>query len=259
MYLNQKEIKDSYRMFRRLVYLCQTANTLSDTRIYVISLIEQLNTVLDSAHLWLNLYQEYHSEKLLKFFMVYTRQALVDLESYGSMIRNDNLQTLQAPSYRITTGCSTEKILTAYGRLLNSMMTFCCEELELGCEKNYLSVVVPKLDKDSLEVEVLFPKWFYEDGEQDENEQKLLLVARGPVTGELLEPARMITALFHEMAHQLRYEPREKRNPVLAELFLESVSDVIVRFIFDHMENGEMDLDVTNSMKTMLSDILVEA
>ena len=253
----QKTIEASYHMFRRLVFLCQTVNALSDTRIYVISLLQQLEVVLNSARLWLEEYQKTHGQQLLKYFNIYLRQAVTDLETYGSIIRNDNLQTLQAPNYRILAGCSIEKVLMAYSHFLNSMMSYCCQKLSLESEKQYLSVMIPRLEKDSLEVEVLFPKWFCED-KKEKGPSCRLLVARGPAAGRLMEPERIITALFHEMAHQLRFESRKERNAVLSELFLESFAESLIQSLIDRVDSTQEDSELADYIKACFTEVLIQ-
>lgn len=249
-----QSITVSLNILKGLVFLCQTVNSLSDMRIYVRSLLRQIQVVLACAGKWLASSSGKDNMPLLE---IYLRQAAVDLEAYGSVIRDDNLQTLHAPSYHVVTGSSVEKILISYSRFLNEMMRFCDEELrkrysagQAKGKKTYEAVMVPQLDKDSLEVEVLFPEWIHE------NNEKFLLVARGPSTEELVNVPKMITALFHEMAHQLRYESRSERNKILRHLFSEGVSNVVTEALFEQMGLNKLESDITNSMKVMFSEVI---
>lgn len=253
-----QSIKISLDILKGLVFLCQTVNSLSDMRIYVQSLLRQIQVVLDCAEEWQNLYKSGKNSTLLHYLEVYLRQAAVDLESYGSVIRDDNLQTLHAPSYHVVTGSSVEKILISYSRFLNEMMKFCSSRLKrknLGKEdagnKKYEAVMVPQLDKDSLEVEVLFPEWI-----QENQGEKFLLTARGPSTEELVNVPKMITALFHEMAHQLRYECREERNKILRSLFAEGISDALTDALFEQLGLHKLESDITDSMKVIFSKVI---
>lgn len=247
-----QSIKISLDILKGLVFLCQTVNSLSDMRIYVQSLLRQIQVVLDCAEEWLNLYKSGKNSTLLHYLEVYLRQAAVDLESYGSVIRDDNLQTLHAPSYHVVTGSSVEKILISYSRFLNEMMKFCSRRLKKDAgNKKYEAVMVPQLDKDSLEVEVLFPEWI-----QENQGEKFLLVARGPSTEELVNVPKMITALFHEMAHQLRYESREDRNKVLRCLFAEGISDALTDALFEQLGLHKLESDITDNMKVMFSKVI---
>lgn len=253
-----QSIKISLDILKGLVFLCQTVNSLSDMRIYVQSLLRQIQVVLDCAEEWINSYKSGKNSTLLHYLEVYLRQAAVDLESYGSVIRDDNLQTLHAPSYHVVTGSSVEKILISYSRFLNEMMKFCSSQLKkeyLGEKdagnKKYEAVMVPKLDKDSLEVEVLFPEWI-----QENQGEKFLLAARGPSTEELVNVPKMITALFHEMAHQLRYESREDRNKVLRSLFAEGISDALTDALFEQLGLHKLESDITDNMKVIFSEVI---
>lgn len=256
--IDTQSIKISMDILKGLVFLCQTVNSLSDMRIYVQSLLRQIQVVLDCAEEWINSYQSGKNSTLLHYLEVYLRQAAVDLEAYGSVIRDDNLQTLHAPSYHVVTGSSVEKILISYSRFLNEMMKLCSsglKEKNLGKEdagnKKYEAVMVPQLDKDSLEVEVLFPEWI-----QENQGETFLLTARGPSTEELVNVPKMITALFHEMAHQLRYECREERNKVLRSLFAEGISDALTDALFEQMGLHKLESDITDSMKVIFSEVI---
>ena len=58
-----------------------------------------------------------------------------------------------------------------------------------------------------------------------------------PTTEELLEVSYIVTTLFHEMAHHLRYESRDVRNWTLTRIILSDISEAAAQNILD--EAGE--------------------
>lgn len=248
----------------QLIYLCSSANNISEIRIYVISMVQQLETVMDTIENWTKVYNITKSLEFLTFFEVYLRKAIVAMDTYGSVIRDNNFQTLQSPRYETVSGCSLEKILIAYGAFLDIMMDFCRMELKNGLEKTeHLPVVVPSLGNDSMSVEILFPEWVCDSaiqygqyGKIDFGTQKFLTLITGPATEELVNVPYIVTTLFHEMAHRLRYESREERNVVLIRTMVLDVAEAVVNNLFKVMEQEDIAGDTTDQIQVFFEEAI---
>ncbi len=246
-----ESVSHSLRLLSKLAQLCQNINGLSDARIHILALLKQLDVVIDSIQTWIEIYKRNKDKNFFDFFEIYLRQTIIVLDAYERIIYSNSFQTLQAPEYSIVTGCSTEKFIIGYRRFLDIVMNFCIKELHEGEENPFFIVMVPQLQMDSLSVEILFPKWWEEKGDDTEQirKRKCLMAVRGPSTEKITEISSIMTLLFHELAHQLKYEDRSERNLVLLELFVSELADAIVKSMFGGLSSIWIGGDITNEVK----------
>lgn len=263
---NRKSLFSSLDLLTNLVYLCQRINGLSDARIYVINLLKQMNTVLDSLNKWIEIYNDKKNDTMLNFMEDYLRQSVVSLDAYGNIIRNNNFQTLQSPRYNVVTGISMEKILIGYSRFLYMIMNYCYKELPMNNGRTdtcYLPVMVPQLSQDTLSVEVVFPEWQVAGGKNKYPKNEYLMIATGPANAEIVDISYIVTTLFHEIAHQLRYEHREERNKVLCRIIIEDLVDSLVQDLFNIVveveTRGKNTSEFQNTFVKVFSDLVEEA
>lgn len=232
----------SIELLKRLVNMCRNVNSLSDTRVYVVALLNQLETVIDAIDEWLNVADD-DSQDFSSYMEMYTRTAIVALEKYAGLIRSNNFQTLQAPSYDIISGCSIEKILIAYGKFMSIMMDYALAELPGNTFSKFVPIMVPDISSDSPKVQICY-KEYVKDGKPSNviNNMKIpkyLMIVSGPITDKLVEGWNIITILFHEMAHNFRFEERMTRNEVIARMMIETAVHGIVECLFDSVSSIE--------------------
>lgn len=247
----RKSFVSSVFLLEQLISLCLNANDLSEIRIYVLDLLGQIQVLIDTLKYWNQIYQESEDAEFLNYFDDYFREAVTVMDAYGRNIRNDNFQTLQSPRYHIVPGCSIEKVLTGYSAFLAITMGFCAKELEIK-NKEYLPVIIPSLNRSSMWIKVLFPEWVC--GTNTGGPGKYLMVVESPATSELVETAYMVATLFHEMAHQLRYESREDRNAVLLEMLLHDIADAAAENIYIELSFDYADEDTVRKLQKALAD-----
>ena len=257
--MRRKSLASVIQLLPQLVFLCLNANDLSEIRIYVKALLKQMNVVLTAAEHWINVYKRTKDSEFLDFFESHFREAVVAMDAYGRMIRNDNFQTLQSPRYNIVPGCSMEKVLIGYSAFVEVMMRFCMENegLGMGSEREYLPVVVPNLSRSSMMAKVLFPEWICDlagDYTAINKKRIYFMVIEGPATGELVDVPYIVATLFHEIAHHLRYESREQRNGVLLQMLLYEIADVVAESIFNEMTDEDIGIDAAAQINKLLVD-----
>lgn len=242
MRTNRKKLILYMELLHKLIYLCQTINNLSDTRISVAVLLEQIETLFDSLKSYLD-YIDYKEEDgfvILRLIEDYLRESVDALDAFSRYIRNNNLQTLQAPNYNIESNTSMEKILIAFSEYAFAIIedyincnVECLERKDLPTKK-YIPVVVPNLGKRQVSVEVMFPEWnIYRNQDFINHVQKYLLIVTCPTVKELGNVPFITASLLHEIAHQFRYESREVRNDSILKYvlldFFELLSDRIIQ------------------------------
>ena len=261
----RKSLPGLLELLTNLVYLCQRVNGLSDVRIYVISLLKQMNIVLNSLSKWIEVYNDKNDDSMLNFMEDYLRQSVVSLEAYGTIIRNNNFQTLQSPQYNVITGISMEKILIGYSRFLYTIMNYCYKKLSMETEEEgtyYLPLMVPQLSQDTLSVEVVFPEWQIGESDRKYLENEYLMIATGPANSEIVDISYIVTTLFHEIAHQLRYESREERNEILCRIVIEDMVNSLIHDMFTIVVEAETKERNTSEIQAIcvkiFSDLLVD-
>lgn len=185
-------------------------------------------------------YKEEDGFVILRLIEDYLRESVDALDAFSRYIRNNNLQTLQAPNYNIESNTSMEKILIAFSEYAFMIIedyidcnTVCLKREDLPA-KRYIPVVVPNLGKKQVSVEVMFPEWnIYRNQDFKNHVQKYLLIVTCPTVKELGNVPIIAASLLHEIAHQFRYESREIRNDSILRYvlmdFFELLSDRIIQ------------------------------
>lgn len=261
----RKQIRQYLFLLKKQILVCDSVNEVSDTRIYAGILLEQLEVALYSIDAYMKLYEkESGNEELLNLMEDYLVKAVRVLDCYAQYIRNNNLQSLQTPNYNIQTSMGMEKVLIGYSELLWKFMEYYSKTIE-SAGKDYLPVMIP--DFAEVNVEVLFPEDVDSSNEgladtdsSNESINRRLLVVEASTLEELADLPVMITALFHETAHQFRYESREERNDALLKSAIrevinqvaEKVSDLVIGEIGSVVDDG-------GSLSNGLTDGMTEA
>ncbi len=256
----------------KLIKLCYGINGFSDTRIYAAVLLEQLEVIMDSIEVYVEMYHRAkEDEEILCLLEEYIRESVCALDGYAQYIRNNNLQSLQTPNYNIESNMSMEKLLIGYSEFLKVFTEF-YQRRKMGlvsgegsCE--YLPIVVPVLSSRDLSVETLFQKGVMDEWAKEEEIRKELsqkgdrscLVIRVPTLSELGNVRTMVTSLFHEVAHQFRYEPRKVRNDALLRHVVRTVMRDIRNNLIQKLQNDTGLRDWNNNFGRSLEDSLIEA
>lgn len=257
----------------KLIKLCYGINGFSDTRIYAAVLLEQLDVIMDSVGLYVEMYQNAEEEKedILNLLEEYIRESVCALDGYAQYIRNNNLQSLQTPNYNIESNMSMEKLLIGYSEFLRVFTEFYQRrEADInsgGGKCEYLPVVVPALSKRDVSVEVLFEKGVMNDWDKESDLRKALnhgkerycMVISVPTLAELGSVRTMVTSLFHEAAHQFRYESRQERNDALLKYIVRMVIRDMVNGLVSKFQNDTGLRDWDLNCGRIMEDAFVEA
>lgn len=211
----RKNIQQYLYLLKRQIILCKNINELSDTRIYAKVLIELLSVILNSVEQYVELCSQSEKDIWLNALENNLRKSIVTLDSYAQYIRNNNLQSMQTPNYNIETSMSTEKILIGYSELLWRFIEFYKNTIKETSMKEYLAVMVPNLNSSNLNIDVMF--------REEESQDKRLIVIGSPTLEEITDFPIIFPALFHEVAHQFRYESRERRNRAVLKATIKEV------------------------------------
>ena len=242
----RKNIQQYLFLLKREISLCKSINELSDTRIYAKVLTEQLEAVLDSAERYISACSESDNidniDRWLDILEDHLRKSVVTLDSFAQYIRNNNLQSLQTPNYNIETSMGVEKVLIGYSELLWSFIEFYQQTMLLADKmptekRTYLPVMVPNLHDRDVNVEVMFPEGELTNTERGRadyvSDGKCLMVIGSPTLEEVTDFPVMFSALFHEVAHQFRYEERKKRNQAVLKPAVKEVMYKVAAYITD--------------------------
>lgn len=211
----RKGLNYYFSLLQKLVYLCQTINGLSDTRIYSTILLQQLECVLDGINEYIRVMEMTGDSNILDGMEAYLRKSVCALDSFAQYIRNNNLQSLQTPNYCLQSNASMEKLLIGYGEFLSELIegygqSFFVKKIG-DISSGFLPVLIPALQDGEMSIEVMFSDIYL----YSESKQKKLMVVNCSTLQELTDVPDMIAAFFHEIAHQFRYENRKDRNNVL--------------------------------------------
>lgn len=251
--IEMQEILDSHQnavqyfaLLKKQILSCNTLNRQPDTRGFVVGISDILTTVLYSMQKYSQLYQRADRKnkiQLAELTVDYMREAVHALDNYMVHIRNNNLQSLQTPNYDIESNMGMEKLLIGYSEHIQKFFQYYQSYSKKKETKSYLPIVVPDLHKMDICVEALFPEG---NGEIWKSEQKLmkkmahdryLLVIDSPTLSELGDMPVIMSMLFHEVAHQLRYEERGQRNEVVANIMVTEVMAQLAREIMNEVRS----------------------
>lgn len=242
---------------------CYTLNQQPDTRVFVVDIGEQLETVLNAMDVYYRLYEKSKNQvrtELADLIVDYMRESVYAIDNYLEHIRNNNLQSLQTPNYNIESKMGMEKVLIGYSEYLWRVMDYYQKKVETK-KKEFCPIVIPDLNKLDICVEVLFPEgngehWKDEKDIRESNVKynQYLLTIDSPTLAELGDLPIFMAMLFHEIAHQFRYESRVERNKTLVSIIVrESMKELVVGVL------GKVERSIgKNENKQDLRDMLIE-
>lgn len=256
----------------RLIKLCYGINGFSDTRIYAAVLLEQLGIIVESIRLYMEMYNSAGTEEKGEFLSLleeYIRKSVCTLDGYAQYIRNNNLQSIQTPNYNIESNMGMEKLLVGYGEFL-AVFTEFYQRKKLGLSDEqeccqYLPIVVPVLSERDVSVEIIFPKGMMNDWNKEKEiisklgNNRCCMVISVPTLAELGNVRTMVTSLFHEVAHQFRYESRKDRNDALLKYVIRTTMNDVVKKLSQKLQKEAESLDWNNELGGILESSLVEA
>lgn len=270
----RKNMRHYMNLLDKLIKLCYGINGFSDTRIYAAVLLEQLDVIMDSIEVYVEMYHKKKEEETLYLLEEYIRESVCALDGYAQYIRNNNLQSLQTPNYNIESNMGMEKLLIGYSELLKVFTEFYqrrkmeFDNKEKRC--NYLPIVVPVLSKRDVSVEILFQKgmmndWNEEKGIRDglnNAGDRCCMIISVPTLTELGNVQTMVTSLFHEVAHQFRYESRKERNDALLKYIVRTVMRDIINKLVQKLQSDtglrDWDINFGRSLEPSLVDAYME-
>lgn len=271
LHTNRRDLLYYMDLLHKLLQLCHAINSLSDTRIYVSVLLEQILVLLDSMNHYIDSIDKNNEDYILGLMEDYLKESVGALDKYSQYIRNNNLQSLQTPNYNIESNTSMEKLLIAYSEFVHKFIEYYMNSevaKDAGQEgdiKEYIPIVVPDLMKDSVSVEVMFPGWIPSkatDGVQKGGEASantFLMIITCPTLRELGDVPAMMASLFHEIAHQFRYEKRATRNEVILKYTLENFFEIIAMGIVKEFNLNTGTLDIHQNLVVMFRDSMRDA
>lgn len=269
----RKNMRHYMNLLDKLIKLCYGINGFSDTRIYAAVLLDQLDVIMDSIAVYVEMYHKAGEEKeeILYLLEEYIRESVCALDGYAQYIRNNNLQSLQTPNYNIESNMSMEKLLIGYSEFLKVFTEFYQRRKKdlvyKGNPCKYLPIVVPVLSERDVSVETLFHKGVMNDWDKEEeirgalniDSDRCCMVISVPTLTELGNVRTMVTSLFHEVAHQFRYESRKERNDALLKYVVRTIMRDIINKLIQKLQNDTGLRDWNISVGRSLEMSLVEA
>lgn len=255
----RKNLEYHMLLLNRLIILCETINGLSDTRIYAAILLKQLDSVLDNLEIYYECLIKSKDMKIHGMMECYLRKAICALDSYAGYIRNNNLQSLQTPNYSLESNASMEKFLIGFSQFLCRILewfgnTELAREID-GNQQKLIPVLIPDLASSTMSIEVMFPQITSEE----KYAKTRLMVVRCATLNSLTNVAEMTAALFHEVAHQFRYEKREERNDTLLRYIVWEAFDPWIEAICMDLKRKIPGFMNSNKIKEILKKNFAEA
>lgn len=240
----RKNLQYNMVLLNRLIYLCDTINGLSDTRIYCSLLLRQIISVITGVKNYcFNISNNIKGawDRLDSDL----KGSIYALNSYAEYIRNNNLQSLQTPNYNLESSVSIEKYLIGYSYLLDKILSnyssskvFNSPDKKKSSFSALIPVMIPQAENASLTIKVMFPQISM----VEESIHSKLMVVECPSIRELINVPEIVATLFHEVAHQFRYESREYRN--------KEIMKYCISILFDKSA-----LDISNSLRRELPSV----
>lgn len=228
-YQSERNLKEYARLLGRFCRVLHEINQMRELRVSTANLSRQLNIMLHSLQEYLENAEKYYwdNQALANRISKYLQIGMNNLEIFARYIRNINLQTLQTPNYDLQTNMCIEKMLLAYSQFLRP---FLMKQSSGGDSRPpyYFSgtlypIVVPNMGVNDLSVCVLFDDYHPEYKDSKEKTVEKLMVVSNPTFSYLCETCFLMPAVFHEIAHQFRYESHEKRNRCLESYLMKSL------------------------------------
>lgn len=252
----QQNAEQYFKMLGKNIRSCYSLNNQPDTRIYVVGICEQLDIILNGMSVYLELYKSadlVSKMDIARLVVSYIRIAVHTVDNYLEYVRNNNLQSLQTPNYNLESNMGMEKILIAYSEYLMNITQIMSVGLKQKGDtaREFYPIVVPDLNQSDICVEALFIEGYGIDNDYERqireklNGNRYVMVIGSPTLSELGDIPVFTAMLFHELAHQYRYETREKRNKIIKDLVLQEYANLITDNIINLAEyqTGVLDED----------------
>lgn len=272
-----KNLEQYLILLKKQIVSCNTINELSDTRVYTYGLGRQIEIVLGSLEYYCTMYEksklsmdikgQASQVEILELLVEYLRESVYAMDSYAQYVRNNNLQSLQTPNYNIESNMGVEKILIGYSEYLRKFIIYYQKAVVQNrlheLIKDITPVVIPDLHGTDMCVEALFPEgngyhWKDESEVRQGKSGQYLLVIDSPTLAELGDIPVFMAMLFHELAHQFRYESREKRNKLLVSLAVDEVAAAIAQKVSGKLERHIAAYDIYEELEKILRGALKE-
>lgn len=270
----RKNMMYHFTLLGKMISLSQVVNSISDTRIHTSTLLNQASVVLQSMDYYIDIYNETNDPVIINLIEAYLRESVCALDSFARYIRNNNLQSLQTPNYNIESTTSMEKVLIGYSEFVRLFLEYYINSdiskkvsLYCGTRKQYLPIVISKLPREDLSVEVVFPEgksisWSREEEIQQKekyNRHTYLVVITCPTIRELGNLPNMLTSLYHEIAHQFRYKSRKERNKIMLRYVLSSAFEIVAEEIVSGFKLEEGCMDTKDGLVKLFRDNFTKA
>ena len=202
------------RLLNRLANTCSAINGYSDSRVYAVIIIRLIKAVLSGAEDYLNVYTEAKDLGIIRQMDDELNGAITDLNEFSKYILDNSMQSIQAPDFNLESHTSVEKLMMSYSAFLQNMIdwfgsTDFAKSIG-GLREKYVTVMVPKAVDNGISIKAYYYR-LNENISENDGAEKLLAV-HCPSFYTLTDFAGAIGRLMHELAHNLRYESREKRN-----------------------------------------------
>lgn len=243
-YQSERNLKESARLLGRFCRILHEINQMRELRISTANLARQLKIILNSLQRYLTNAERYYwdSQATASQISEYLRLGINDLEIFARYVRNINLQTLQTPNYDLQTNMCIEKILLAYSQFLQPFLVKQTAD-DYNKRPYHFSgtlypIVVPNMSVKDLSVCVLFDDYHL----QNEAHDKLMIV-NNPTFSYLCETCFLLPAVFHEIAHQFRYETHKKRNACLDEYLMKKMIHYLLMELLDEDDEYDFPLE----------------
>lgn len=270
----RKNMMYHFLLLGKLINLSQVVNSISDTRIHTSTLLEQASVVLQSLDYYIDIYEETKDPVIINLIEEYLRESVCALDSFARYIRNNNLQSLQTPNYNIESTTSMEKILIGYSEFARLFLEYYLNSeiskrvgLYAGERKQYLPIVISKLSREDLSVEVVFPEgksisWRKEQeiqGKKEYQNHTYLVIITCPTIRELGNLPNMLTSLYHEVAHQFRYKSRKERNKIMLRYALSAAFEIAAKEIVSKFTLAEGCRNIRDRLVKLFRDNFTKA
>lgn len=264
----EQNAEQYFKMLGKNIRACDSLNNQPDTRIYVVGIGEQLNIVLCGMDVYLELYQKADKASkmnIARLTISYIRIAVHTIDNYLEHVRNNNLQSLQTPNYNLESNMGMEKIVIAYSEYLLNIIRLMSKKLKNGSnEREFYPIVVPDLNQPDICVEALFMDGAGDDYAKEQeirrnlDGSRYMMVIGSPTLSELGDIPIFTAMLFHELAHQFRYEPRRERNHVIRCLVLREYANLITNNIVNLAQHETGVQDEGDRLWKILNEVIYE-
>ncbi len=239
-YQSARNLKEYLRLLGRLCRVLREINKLKELRISVANALIQYETLIDSFQYYIDRIPEGKEKVYADIIETNLQYGLRALEIFTRYIRNVNLQAFQTPNYDLQTNMSIEKVLLAYSQFLKPYVIKKEKTSPYIISVDLQPLIVPSMGVRDLSVTVPFDSSSSRD---DEASPRRLMIVYSPTFSFLCETCFQLSAVFHEIAHQFRYENRRERNQCLER----SVLKKFIHLLIVEILNGYNSHDLAGS------------